>query len=143
MSPTGKRALLTAAGIAAGLAYSYGLTMAGLAALLGAGGASLFMILAASPLVIGPFMWPVVGGLLAWRDRGWARVTVLIALTAHLAWALLAIALDDAALQRLPELVRVLPLETLGALAFYIVGQALAWWLTLRSFSTRSRANSQ
>jgi len=136
MSPTRRRVLLTAAGLAAGAVYAYGLIAAGLAALLGAGGASLFMILAASPLVVGPFVWPVVGGLLAWADRRWARVTVLIALVAHAIWALLAIALDHAALQRLPELVRILPLETCGALAFYITGQALAWWLALRARTT-------
>ena len=126
---TRRRLLAVLVGVALGSAYGYGLMAAALAAMLGGGGSSFFLLVATSPLLVGFASWPVVGGLLAWRERRWSRVAVAGWLGLHAAWAAAAVVLDGKALAGLVRLARALPVETTVAVLFWVAGQAALWWL--------------
>ena len=124
--------VFAAGGALAGTVYGYGLMTAALAAMLGAGGVSFFLLVATSPLLIGFASGPVVGSALAWRERRWVRIAVACWLGLHLGWVVLTVSLEPDALPALVKLARVLPVETGGALLFWLAGQASAWWLVAR-----------
>lgn len=139
---TRRRTIALFTGVLLGAVYGYGLMAAALAAMLGGGGASFFLLVATSPLLVGFASWPVVGGLLAWRERRWSRVTVAGWLGLHAAWAAAAVVLDGKALAGLASLARALPLETTAAVLFWVAGQVALWWLVATGRS-RSAAEGE
>lgn len=139
---TRRRTITLLIGVVLGAGYGYGLMAVALAGLLGGGGASFFLLVATSPLLVGFASWPVVGGLLAWRDRRWTRVVVASWLGLHGAWAAAAVILDGKALAGLARLARALPLETTAAVLFWVAGQVILWWLVATGRS-RSAAEGE